>query len=762
MYILIVLSASRRKSHLAYHYAVRFRDTDSRDDRKHTFWVEGGTEPRFRETVRRIADEIQLEVPDAESLLDSVKEWLSDTRNGPWIMVIDGLDNNAAAAAVKKFLPRYSGEVIITTKNREILDGLEGFFPNDKKKTYFKVDQLDVSESRLVFQWHNDDVLPDESKMDHLLEQLLSPVIIKLVAKYCSNNNKPTSELYKAMEDRKPLNFPKRVYNDLSERYSVFEPLISSMIECPYPSRFDKWPSPELRLLGELSCLNKDEIDIRLIQRNYGNDDKLWEMMGLLENCSYVGKRTGGDYQCYFMHETVQDLVRQWVLKNMGAASLLELHATALCMLIILYKEEKSKNMDAKKMYRSSYRWKLQFMPHFERFLEFARDASSQLARFTFFECPKGMVYSIVTFSQVYLDEGRFDDAVCVLEFARNLYKGTELRPNLIRLLSKAYILPPLARTCKGRWTTAAKLLKEVISECEDRTKKEQKWRCILDLVHLYSKSIRPEEASMALRCLKEVSLDVKADGFSVKRQCEGVFEQKVERNLAILKQIAQAEVHYARAKGSAISAVKSKELQSAHSAFNHAKNAILSWFPGEDKWVLEVEEGIARVLCEMGDSGSVQKSIQIFQKLLERLEGESPTPKRTWSQKRMWDVKCRIACAQLKLGGGWEKLAIDTLNEVLKLYEECYEKQGGQHNEHTRACAHLIEEAYKDVGKDSKAQEIKERYSLQPVDYAQFPDAVVGSGSSPKGYYSIVVLVILAMVFLCNSYQDVILGVKS
>jgi len=86
----------------------------------------------------------------------------------------------------------------------------------------------------------------------------------------------------------------------------------------------------------------------------------------------------------------------------------------------------------------------------------------------------------------------------------------------------------------------------------------------------------------------------------------------------------------------------------------------------------------------------------------------------------------------------------------VLEQYESCYGEQGGQHNEHTRACAHLLHEAYEKTGNVSKAQEVKERYSLRSVHYVPFLDVVVESRSLGKRFYTIVLLfVIWVLVYL-------------
>ena len=113
-----------------------------------------------------------------------------------------------------------------------------------------------------------------------------------------------------------------------------------------------------------------------------------------------------------------------------------------------------------------------------------------------------------------------------------------------------------------------------------------------------------------------------------------------------------------------------------------------------------------------------------------------------------MWVIECQIACAQLQLGAGFEDLAIGTLKRVLGLYERCY----GQHDEHTRVCAHHLYGAYKKIGKTTEAQEVKERYSLRSVNYVSFPDTAVESRLVGKCLRAIVLLLVIwVLVYLYN-----------
>jgi hypothetical protein len=87
-------------------------------------------------------------------------------------------------------------------------------------------------------------------------------------------------------------------------------------------------------------------------------------------------------------------------------------------------------------------------MPHFEGLLalfkEFLESQSQHDPPSTCdWKCEDRMVLSVITFADVFLDGGRYEDAVCVLDSTHNHYEGTKFQPHLTRRLSKAISLPP-------------------------------------------------------------------------------------------------------------------------------------------------------------------------------------------------------------------------------------------------------------------------------------------------------------------------------
>ena len=81
------------KSQLAIEYAHRVRE---RSPEKSVFWVHAGTQARFEEGYRTIAEEAKIPGWDnpQENVLRLVWRWLRDDSNGSWVMIVDNADDS--------------------------------------------------------------------------------------------------------------------------------------------------------------------------------------------------------------------------------------------------------------------------------------------------------------------------------------------------------------------------------------------------------------------------------------------------------------------------------------------------------------------------------------------------------------------------------------------------------------------------------------------------------------------------------------------
>ena len=125
------------KSQLAIEYAHRIRVGQAN---AWIFWVYAGTQARVEEGFRTIADTVKLpgrHQPKAD-IPQLVYGWLSNERNGRWIIILDSADDpdvfytptSSHARTGRPFttyLPQSrNGSVVITTRNKDLAFRLTG------------------------------------------------------------------------------------------------------------------------------------------------------------------------------------------------------------------------------------------------------------------------------------------------------------------------------------------------------------------------------------------------------------------------------------------------------------------------------------------------------------------------------------------------------------------------------------------------------------------------------------------------------------
>lgn len=715
---------------------------------------------------------------EPETLFPAVRTWLEDVAaNGAWFMVIDALNLDQIATQLHQLLPKDRGQVLVTSRDWSILDKLDEAYIRTQKGIHIHVDKLQTSDLYEIFEWHNAEVASAaEEKVNDLLKYLYLPAIVKLTAKWAKTSKTPVPNLHGMIMRRQQnivsVELPETVYEMFADAHQIFQPLATFHSTEPR-LKWQDWPSPAAHLLGELSCLQQDEMDLPLIREEHNKEDRLREVLGSLENCSFIVKGTAADSDRYTMHRTIQELFRRWVVQEMGLKSLLKLHQTALCILVLHYKAMKNAP-GAKKTQRPSYHWKMTLMGHFEHFLAFARRYAPTPANVDF-KCDDRMVYSVITFTRVYLDEGRFDDAACVLHLTLRFYRGTRYRAPLVRQLCDAYTLPPLASRDKAKWDESTLRLERIVEDFRKgpESDREQEWLCLLALANMYSKTLQPARASAILARLHELNLHTNGIKPYVTRSKVIDFDSGVDlRKLAIHKRVAEARLHTAKASCATSISTTAAYLRKALTAFTEARSAAYTWYEQMDKWAAELDEDIADTWRSMGDAESTRKALSLYKMLLGGYQNEYFAPGRPWSQARIWDLKCKVAYTQLKLSkknarperdrtkrssspdsGTKDDLA--TLRSALAFYEKSFGMHEGKHDDHTRVCAHLLVDIYKERRMLFEAKDLETRYSLESASWISASDVVIDEPSwDVRIPISCVVLFLAIMIYQHHRIQ--------
>lgn len=126
------------KSQLAIEYGYRVRE---RSPQTWIFWVHAGTQARFEEGYRKIAEVARRYGWDdpTVNILRLVRSWLCDESNGQWLMIVDNADNFGVLLALhdepqmhaansldrpteslSEFLPQLAnGSALITSRSRD-------------------------------------------------------------------------------------------------------------------------------------------------------------------------------------------------------------------------------------------------------------------------------------------------------------------------------------------------------------------------------------------------------------------------------------------------------------------------------------------------------------------------------------------------------------------------------------------------------------------------------------------------------------------
>jgi len=484
------------------------------------------------------------------------------------------------------------------------------------------------------------------------------------------------------------------------------------------PGKSDGWP-PELRLLCFLACLSKDKVGIKLIKANYPQSEHaaVETRLARLVSCAFI-ENVGND--TYRMHKFVQDSLIAWIRDQKKEKGLFQRLGSALAALLKRYEEKKrNEHRDrATLQHRSSYAWKIPFMPHFARFVEFTYHARSRGLPNSF-KFREKAIDSIDAFSQFYLEQGRPQAAVEVLEFAQVHHNG-ELKSKfrLDRKLAQAYVDRALAGKNVERhrdWGKGATLLKTLIQEAGEANHSLLKWELVLDLIRLYGLSNQCGRAWEQLRLMRMFKVRIRkghavlVNQKALKKaipQWEDAGLQKKVHMLIIRARHEEGHVYLAAGHNYFEDGKKKRAFQSwksAKQAFLESKHALKDWLPEESEFLVQIEGSIADANCNIGTDELLSEAEDMLKRHIEQLRDVEV------SDKRVWDTEYRLAAVCLKGNEAKFKEAIQVLEHLTKSHSELLGKSNGD----TQKCASLLRNAYLQVGLGSEARQLEMTYEL-------------------------------------------------
>ena len=487
------------KSHVAWEYVSRLRDESDRTRRKlHTFWLQAQNKSVFENSYLDIARKIGIGKEQGQNVVTEVQEWLEDPENGPWVLVLDGMEQLLPEWA--SLCPWKGGKILITTKDRGIaLEYGEG------EANIVEVGRLSEADGGKLLERTSG---KNSSRAGALASKLCLPILIKTMGRIIgrdrlagrsieSMDSKITgpielSDFAAKQELRQPwlekLNPGTRTVYDI-----LFEPL--------WKGQQHKSSLGALRLMCFLSCNN---IDAGILVREFTADSHTG-IYSSLTNLCYL---TTISQDRYSIHEVIQTIFLRWLSDRTGAQNLWSGYLRTISMLDEHYRKSKEDQAGTSNgMQTPTYLLKLRYKIHVEEFLKYLKLHPLGKGPFS-----PSVARSVVTFARMLKDDNRFEDSALLLR--RVLDGGVEGNGNgnRARLITQLALIETYRASASGRNNTdtlcvALNQVNEAIREAESFSDGRYNRRLRAARVHILIDQQDYDAALSALVSLDELKI---------------------------------------------------------------------------------------------------------------------------------------------------------------------------------------------------------------------------------------------------------------
>jgi hypothetical protein len=267
-----------------------------------------------------MADKLLLpgrEDPKAD-VLQLVHAWLSDTRSGPWLMILDNVDDDGIffgddqdSRPLESFLPQAAhGTILITSRNNIAAANLIGGHGDVVQVEPMGEDEaLALLHTRVPF---NEASRGDAKALVHALEGI--PLAITHAAAYIKTRVSTTTistylELFRESEANQVHLLSRKEWKDIRRDHSIRQPVIATWqisfkhIQTTEPLAAD--------LLALMSMYDKQGIPRWLLQQANTSQLEFNDALACLLSFSLVRIEIGA--QALTMHRLVQLSMRRWL-----------------------------------------------------------------------------------------------------------------------------------------------------------------------------------------------------------------------------------------------------------------------------------------------------------------------------------------------------------------------------------------------------------------------------------------------------------------
>ena len=291
------------------------------------FWVHSSNIARFDEAYKAIARKLKLpglNDPDGDTL-EIVMEWLSDNRNGPWLMVLDNADDKEVLfgangqgssrhsrqqglSAVVNHIPRSSiGSILVTTRDRRVGERLMS------REKPVAVVPFEVEDAKQLLR----NKLPknnewDEAASMELLETLnFLPLAITQAAAYISEEEVSLAHYLGLLRpgDLDANDLLEQDYYDPGR-----DPEIQNSIFLTWQISFDQITKQKPRaaeILSLMAVLDRQAISDTLLRQEGERKVDFDTGIGTLKAFSLVSEEENG--AVFTIHRLVQLSTRNWL-----------------------------------------------------------------------------------------------------------------------------------------------------------------------------------------------------------------------------------------------------------------------------------------------------------------------------------------------------------------------------------------------------------------------------------------------------------------
>ncbi|VBB84614.1 Putative Kinesin light chain [Podospora comata] len=278
------------------------------------FWVPALSSATFEQAFAAMARKLPIQSGgDDDDLKQSVRRYLSSEAAGPWLLVVDNVDDSdiffgsaGMPGSISEYLPESDdGLTLFTTRSREVAVSVAG---NDVIDLY-EMDPLEAAEfleKSLIYK----DMLRDEGAAAELLKELTYlPLAITQAAAYINIKQVPLAEYVELLHGTQQdiIGLISKEFRD-NTRYPGSQNAVATTWLVSF-GQIRKSDNAAADLLSFISCIEPKGIPQSLFPSSESTE-QLVDAIGTL--CAYAFLTRRGDSKVFDMHSLVHLATRIW------------------------------------------------------------------------------------------------------------------------------------------------------------------------------------------------------------------------------------------------------------------------------------------------------------------------------------------------------------------------------------------------------------------------------------------------------------------